>query len=90
MQTCGRRDLPSFREPWYKCTNCKQPFQNQLAIDLSSAFVSFAEVTYGHPDGSKWDKLKVMAALRLKVESLNKLPNADVEELIDKLLSIID
>ena len=83
-------DLPSFREPWSKCTNCKQPFQNQLAIDLACAFVTFAEATYGQEGSSKWDKMKVMAALRLKVESLNKLPNADVKELIDKLLSIID
>ena len=38
---CGE----AFIEPWYKCNNCKQPFQGQLSIDLSYAFVSFAEAT---------------------------------------------
>ena len=85
-------DLPSFREPWSKCTNCKQPFQNQLAIDLACAFVTFAEATYGQEGSSKWDKMKVMDSLRLKIEALNQLPNADAgtQEELNKLLSTID
>jgi hypothetical protein len=86
-------DLPSFREPWYKCTNCKQPFQNQVAIDLASAFVTFAEATYGQEGNSKWEKMKVMDSLRLKIEALNQLPDVDAgtqEELNNKLLSTID
>jgi hypothetical protein len=86
-------DMKAFIEPWHKCTNCKQPFQNQLAIDLTSAFASFAEVTYGHEGNNKWDKLKVMVVICNKIESLNKLPNADAgtqEELNNKLLSTID
>jgi hypothetical protein len=58
--------IDSFAGPWKMCNNCKQPFQNQLAIDLASAFVSFAEATYGHPDSNKFDKLKVLESLRLK------------------------
>jgi hypothetical protein len=53
------------------CNNCKQPFQGQLSIDLSSAFVSLAEATYSHEGNSKWDKLKVMDALRLKIMALH-------------------
>ena len=79
----------AFSEPWHKCNNCRQPFQGQLAIDLA-ACVSFAEATYGHPSCSKWDKLKVIESLRLKIDALNKLPHADVEELNDKLMTIID
>jgi hypothetical protein len=63
-----------------------------LGIDLSSAFVSFAEATYGHPDGNKWDKLKVIAALRYKIMALSKLPDADagtMEELINQLLDTV-
>ena len=56
-------------------------------MDLSSAFVSFAEATYGHPGNSKWDKLKVLAALRTKVMA-SKPPER--EELNNKLLSMID
>jgi hypothetical protein len=88
-------DMKAFTEPWEECNNCKQPFQGQLAIDLASAFVSFAETTYGHPAGSKWDKLKVIAALCFKLESLNKLPNANavevtMSELKEKILSMIN
>ena len=63
----------AFSEPWHKCNNCKQPFQNQLAIDLASAFVSFAEATYGHPDNNKNDKLKVLESLRLKIVALSDM-----------------
>ena len=55
--------IDSFAEPWKKCNNCKQPFQGQLLIDLASAFVSFAETTYGHAGNSKWNKLKVLSSL---------------------------
>jgi len=82
-------NLVAFSEPWHKCNNCRQPFQGKLAIDLSSACVSFAEATYGHPSCSKWDKLKIIESLRLKIDALNKA-DADVEELNDKLMTIID
>ena len=87
-------DLPSFREPWSKCTNCKQPFQNQLAIDLASAFVSFAEATYGQEGNNMWDKPKVMTALCSKIESLNKLSrmlytDEDKKKICSKLLSMV-
>jgi hypothetical protein len=55
--------------------NCKQPFQNQLAIDLSTACVTFAEETYGHTGNKMWDKMFVMAALRLKITD-NEVPSS--------------
>ena len=64
--------LAEFHIPWKFCNNCKQPFQNQLAIDLSSAFVSFAETTYGHEGNNKWDRMKVMDSLRTKIAALLK------------------
>ncbi len=56
-------DLLAFSTPWEECNNCHQPLQNQVALDLSSAFVSFAEEAYGYPGNSKWDKLKAMTGL---------------------------
>ena len=56
-------DLWAFSTPWYDCNNCHQPFQNQVALDLSSDFVSFAKEAYGYPGNSKWDKLKAMTGL---------------------------
>ena len=62
-------DLDVFTDPWYVCTNCKQPFRNRLSRDLSSAFVSFAEEGHVHPGNSVDDKLKVMVALKLNVNT---------------------
>ena len=85
--------MDAFAEPWHKCNNCKQTFQNQLSVDLASAFVSFVEVNYGQPGNSKSDKLRVMAALRCQIVALSNLPDTDTErkeELNNKLLSMVD
>ena len=47
-QAAGK-DFDKLTEPWYHCPNCKQQFKSQLSLDLTSAFVSFADATYGHP-----------------------------------------
>ena len=56
-------DLAGFSTPWDECNNCNQLFQNQVALDLSSAFYLFAEEAYGFPGNGKWDKMKVMTGL---------------------------
>jgi len=63
-------DRTGFSTPWEKCNNCHQPFQNQVALDVSSAFISFAEKAYNFPGNGKWDKMKVMTGLRLKTQML--------------------
>jgi hypothetical protein len=91
-QKCKVADV--FSEPWKICNNCKQPFQNQLSIDLASAFVSFAEANYGHPGNSKWDKLKVLSSLTAKITALSPTLLRTDKEMIavegNKMLSIID
>jgi hypothetical protein len=62
---------------------------------LASAFVSFAEATYGHPGNSKWDKLKVLSSLSMKIElALSPtMMSTDKNIMIvegKKMLSIID
>ena len=95
-------DLPGFYTPWHDCNNCNQPFQNQVALDLSSAFVSFAEEAYNFPGIGMWDKVKVMSSLRHKIQMLLDVvcynsPREDkgtlkveCEMLIKKLLSMVD
>ena len=74
-----------------------------MALDVSSAFVSFAEEAYDFPENGKWDKVKVMSALKSKIESLMKVVTSDspredegilkkmeCEMLIKKLLSMVD
>ena len=95
-------DLKAFATPWEECNNCHQPFQNQVTLDLSSAFVSFAEEAYGNPGNGMWDKLKVMTGLRSKIVRVFEVlcsnsPREDkgilkmeCEMLIKKLLSMVD
>ena len=68
-QAAGK-DFDKFTEPWYHCPNCKQLFKSQLSLDLTSAFVSFADATYGHPGNSYNDKISVMCALRLRIKTI--------------------
>jgi len=65
--TGGELPMHRFSEPWDDCPNCKQPFKNQLSLDLSSAFVSFAEATYGNPGNDAFDKINVITALRSRI-----------------------
>ncbi|KAL3798449.1 hypothetical protein ACHAW5_007401 [Stephanodiscus triporus] len=95
---------PAFTTSWEDCPNCKQPYQNKLSLDLASAFVSFAEVTYGCPENSKWDKINVMHSLRSKIIILNNIMHSkslyssqdsgmlkvECETLIKKLLSMVE
>jgi len=90
------QDMAAFAEPWEKCNNCKQPFQNQLSIDLVSACYLFAEATYGREGNNKYDKMKVMESLRLKIVALfmlNDYSNEVADEkrrVINHLLSMVD
>jgi hypothetical protein len=95
-------DLAAFSRPWGKCNNCYQSFQNQVALDLSSAFISFVEEAYGFSGNGMWDKVKVMSALQCKIGRLFLVlcPNSpredkgtlkvECEMLIKKLLSMVD
>lgn len=75
-EVADKEDFPShaFSEPWDTCPNCKQPYSNQLSLDLSSAFVSFAETAYGRsPDGDKIqinDEMRVMWAMESQVKGI--------------------
>jgi hypothetical protein len=87
----GVIDGDAFCEPWKFCSNCKQPYQNQLALDLASAFVSFTEATYGQAGNSMWDKLKIITALDLKTEVLRRSTHEELERVeLTKLINKID
>ena len=73
-----------------------------MALDLSSAFISFTKEAYDFPGNSKWDKLKVMSGPRHKIRRLIQFVCSDTpredkgtlkvecEMLIKKLLSMVD
>ena len=52
-------------------------------MDLSSRFVSFVDVTYGYPGNGESDKMKVMTALRYKIDELISVlrPHAVIEDI---------
>jgi len=94
-KAAGDGDFDAFSTPWYTCNNCKQPFQNQLSVDLVSAFVEFAQATYDNRGSRKWDKLRVMESLRLNIMILDNTVDKELVKvertmLINNMLSMID
>ena len=81
-------DMSAFSNPWQMCNNCKQPFQGQLAIDLASAFRSFAEATYSHQGNSKLDKMKVMFALRFKISAIFRAAKDKHDEILQPVITL--
>jgi hypothetical protein len=99
-----KMDLPAFSRSWRECPNCKQPYQNQISLDLSSNFVSFAEANYDNSGkciiGSQLtnDKVNLMDALRFRAITLlshavlHEQSGVEVEciMLLEKILSMVD
>jgi hypothetical protein len=59
--------------PWKNCPICKKSYQNDLAIFLAEAFVSFAERKYDYPGNTLSDKILVMEALKLQILSIRSM-----------------
>jgi hypothetical protein len=84
-------DMIEFRKPWRDCPSCHQKYQNKVAIDIATEFVSFIRRQY--PD----DTPKQVEALSLKLYALttmlNKLQPVQKRELgvtANVLISLID
>jgi hypothetical protein len=43
--------MNEFRNPWVVCPSCHQEYQNELAVDIATAFVSFVREKY--PDDTQ-------------------------------------
>ena len=90
-------NLDQFIIPWEKCPICHQDYENELTIQISNAFVSFAERTYGHPGNRLDDKMRVMEALRLQIQSYlsnfarwGEVEKKLVNNLICRFLELVD
>jgi hypothetical protein len=42
----GYHDMNQFRDPWRLCPHCHQNYQNELAVDIATEFVSFVRRLY--------------------------------------------
>ena len=68
----GTADLTAFGRPWEVCPNCNQPYRNEMAIDLSSAFIEFVdeeEHTIPKPMKASKTVMAKLAARRLRLVS---------------------
>jgi hypothetical protein len=63
------RDTVEFVTPWERCPSCHHDYQNELAIDIATKFVSFVRRQY--PD----DTQKQVESLHLKLYALNLMLN---------------
>ena len=78
--------LVNFDMPWKDCSICKQEYQNDLALHLAEAFVSFAERTYDYPGSYLTDKMKIMKALMNSVRLGIKLPIRKMMGMADRAI----
>jgi hypothetical protein len=85
------RGMIEFRKPWRDCPSCHQKYQNELAIDISSKFVSFVRRQY--PDDTKRQVEALHSKLRALDLILNMLKPVQKKEArvtANVLLSLID
>jgi len=85
---------------WYECPTCLQGYDNQLGVDISSAFVSFTIETFPcHPDINSdefpCDPYRYLEALTGKVKSLNtdsrnQSYRQEISTIGEEILSIIE
>jgi hypothetical protein len=57
-------DMNEFRKPWRDCPSCHQQYQNELAVDIATEFVSFVRRQYAD------DTRMQVVSLNLKMLSL--------------------
>lgn len=86
QQRDGNGRVKQFTEPWRFCPNCKQMYQDELALDLVNEFVIFVEGEY------PGDRQKHLWALDRKLHvHVTNLPEQmeEAEQITNTILSII-
>ena len=53
---------------WAKCTNCNQPYQHDLAIELANALLKFIDNKYSNK--SYWNQVRLIEALQVKLNAI--------------------
>jgi hypothetical protein len=87
----ARVDMNEFREPWIACPSCHQYYQNELAINIASKFVSFVRRQYPHDTPLQVEALDVkLCAIYSMFERLQPVQKREVGDTANVLLSLID
>ena len=64
FQSKQTNDMNEFIKPWELCPGCNQYYQNDLAVDIATKFVSFVRRQYPH------DTQKQVESLYVKLSAL--------------------
>jgi hypothetical protein len=84
-------DIIKFRKPWRECPNCHQEYQNELAIDIATKFVSFVRRQYPNDTQSQVEALFVkLRSFNSMFESLQPIQKREAGVTANVLLSLID
>jgi hypothetical protein len=85
------RDTGKLRNPWEKCPNCHQQYQNFLAIDLATEFVSYVRRKYPDNTQMQVEALHVkMRAFDSMIGRLQPIQKREAGITATVLLSLID
>ena len=85
------RDMIEFRKSWRDCPGCHQYYQNELAIDIASKFVSFVRRQYPDDTQKQVESLDVkLSALNSMLERLQPVQKKEAGVTANVLLSLID
>jgi len=80
-----------FRKPWRLCPGCHQEYQNELAVDIASEFVSFVRQQYPRDTQKQVESLYLkMHALMHMFGRLQPVQKREVGVTANVLLSLID
>jgi hypothetical protein len=85
------RDTNEFVTPWERCPSCDQYYQNELAVDIASKFVSFVRRQY--PDDTKKQLEALYSKLCALIDMFDRLQPMQKREAgvtANVLLSLID
>jgi hypothetical protein len=85
------RGMIEFVKPWETCPGCHQKYQNELAIDIASKFVSFVRRQY--PSDTQRQVESLNLKLRALMSTFGKLQPLQKREAVvttNVLLSLID
>jgi hypothetical protein len=85
------RDMNEFRKPWETCPGCHQYYQNELAVDIASKFVSFVRGQYSRDTQKQVESLDMkLYALMNIFERLRPVQKIEAGVTANVMLSLID
>jgi hypothetical protein len=84
-------DINEFVNPWDRCPSCHQEYQNELAVDIATEFVSFVRRQYPDDTRRQVEALHVKkSALESMFERLQPVKKIELGVTANVMLSLID